>query len=253
MKESIRQYILEQDADVVGFAAADDYVSPRSPALDTIMPGVKSLVVIGYRETSTCESPNKQIAMNGRLDVMELIRVVNYKTARFIETKFGSKAMSAPYSYPMTMSKETNGSVGEVSLRHAAVAAGLGAWGRHNIVIHPDLGTRVVFSAVLTQLELTSDEKISDSLCNDCGRCVENCPSGALAVEGKTHLGKCLSNSQPYGIGGAIRFGMEMVDAEPEKKKEMLADPHFWRLYQAGFIGFQYQCFNCLAICPVGQ
>ena len=212
-----------------------------------------TLVVIGFRETSTCESPNKQIAMNGRLDVMELIRNVNYRTARFIEAKLGSKAMSAPYSYPMTMNMETKGSVGEISLRHAAVAAGLGTWGRHNIVIHPELGTRVVFGVVLTRLELPADDKITEDLCSGCDLCVKNCPSGALNAEGKTHLGKCLSNSQPYGISGAIKYGMEMVDAEPEQKKAMLADPHFWKLYQAGFIGFQYQCFNCLASCPVGQ
>jgi epoxyqueuosine reductase QueG len=253
MKEEIREFVLDQGADVVGFAASTDYESPLSPKLESILPGVKSMVVIGYRELTTCESENKQIAMNGRLDVMEFSRSVNYKTARHIENKFGGKTMTAPISYPMTMSLETKGSVGEVSLRHAAVAAGLGVFGRHNIVIHPELGTRVLFTAVLTQLDLQSDEKITDALCLDCDLCVESCPGNALDVAGKTHLGKCLSNNQPYGIGGAIKFGMEMINAEPQRKKEMLLDPHFWKLYQAGFIGFEYHCFNCQASCPIGQ
>lgn len=253
MKEELRQFILDQGADVVGFAAAADYESPRSPKLNTIMPGVKSLVVIGYRELPTCESESKLIAMNGRLDVMEFSRSVNYKAARFISSKLGAKAMTVPVSYPMAMKAETKGAVAEVSLRHAAVAAGLGVFGRHNIVIHPELGTRIIFTAVLTELELDSDERITDDLCIHCDLCVKNCPGNSLDVEGKTHLGRCLSNSQPYGIGGAIKFGMKMIDAEPEQKKTMLADPEFWKLYQAGFIGFQYQCFNCLASCPVGQ
>jgi epoxyqueuosine reductase len=253
MKEEIRAFVLDQGADVVGFAAATDYESALSPELESILPGAKSMVVIGYRELSTCESENMPIAMNGRLDVMEFSRSVNYKAARHIENKFGGKTMTVPVSYPMTMSLETKGAVGEVSLRHAAVAAGLGVFGRHNIVIHPELGTRVLFTAVLTQLDLQSDKKITDALCINCNLCVESCPGNALAVEGKTHLRKCLSNSQPYGIGGAIKFGMEMIDAEPERKKAMLADPHFWKLYQSGFIGFEYHCFKCLASCPVGQ
>jgi epoxyqueuosine reductase QueG len=253
MKEDIRQFILGQGADVVGFAAAEDYESPLSPDLVSILPGVKSLVVLGFRELPSCESDNKELAMSGRLDVMEFSRSVNYKAARHICTKFGVKTMPVPVSYPMTMSAETKGAVGEVSLRHAAVAAGLGAWGRHNIVIHPELGTRVVFTALLTQLELTSDGRVTEDLCIGCDLCVENCPGRALDVEGKTHLGKCLSNSQPEGIGGAIRFGMQLIDAGAEEKKAMLADPGFWRLYQAGFIGFKYQCFNCMAVCPVGQ
>ncbi len=253
MKEKIRKYVLAEGGDDVGFVAAADYDSPLSPALESILPGVKSLVVIAYRELSSCESDNKEIAMNGRLDVMEFSRSLNYKVARFIEKEFGGKTMTVPISYPMKMEAETKGSVGEVSLRHAAVAAGLGAWGRHNIVIHPEMGTRMVFTAVLTQLELDSDAVVTDDLCIECDLCVESCPANALDVEGKTHVGRCLSNSQPYGIGGAIRFGMKLIDAEPEQKKAMLADPHFWKLYQAGFIGFQYQCFNCMAVCPVGQ
>jgi epoxyqueuosine reductase QueG len=45
--------------------------------------------------------------------------------------------------------------VGEVSLRHAAISAGLGAFGQHNLVAHPKFGTRVIFAAVLTKLEIT--------------------------------------------------------------------------------------------------
>jgi hypothetical protein len=41
-----------------------------------------------------------------------------------------------------------------------------------------------------------------------------------------------------------------VVLAHKEQKK-MVRNVNFWRLYQAGFIGFQYFCFNCFKSCPV--
>jgi epoxyqueuosine reductase QueG len=252
-KERIREYALSLGVDDVGFAAAVDYKSPRSPQLTSLMPEIKALVVLAYREPSNCESPNPQIAMTGRMDLMEFSRSTNYRLAGFIE-RLGGKTMTISASYPLEMTERTMGSIGEVSLRHAAVAAGLGNFGRHNIVIHPRLGTRVIFTALLTALEITSDPPVSDSLCTNCDACVSSCPAGALNEPGKTDVAKCLRKSQPYGIGGSIKFWSKFVEAEQqEEKKNMLLNSEYWRLHQAGSIGFQYFCFNCLKSCPIGQ
>ena len=156
MKKSIKEFALNLGVDDLGVAAAADYQSPRSPKLDTIFPGVKSIVVMAYKEPSSCESSNMQIAMSGRLDVMAFSRSCSYRMSRFLEREYGGTAMATPASYPMEMSMETMGSIGDVSLRHAAIAAGLGVFGRHNLVIHPKLGTRVIFTAILTDLDRKS-------------------------------------------------------------------------------------------------
>lgn len=251
-KDQIRDFALNLGVDYVGFAAAEDYRSPRSPKLISLMPEARSLVVLAFRELSTCESPSPQITNAGRMDVMSFTRSINYRMAGFLE-RAGAKAMTVPVSYPMEMSATTKGSIGEVSLRHAAVAAGLGTFGRHNIVIHPKLGTRVIFSAILTNLELPSDLPVTDELCTQCDACVRSCPADALAVPGRTNVGRCLGKSQPYGIGGSIKFWSRFAEAENEEQQAMLMDPEYWKLYQAGIIGFQYFCFNCLKSCPVGQ
>jgi epoxyqueuosine reductase QueG len=141
----------------------------------------------------------------------------------------------------------------EVSLRHAAISAGLGAFGHHNLVVHPKFGTRVIFAAVLTKLELTSDPPLEKNPCTGCGLCVRACPARALDVEGKTDMMKCLRNSQPYGMGANIAFWCRFSAATPEEQKAMLQSPEYLSLYQSGFIGFQYFCFRCLAACPVGR
>src|SRR3990172_2962679 len=206
MREKIKKFAREMGVDDVGIAAVTDYKSPRSPDLRSIFPEAKSLVVLAYKELPNCESENMQIAMGGRLDILEFARSCNYKLSRFLDREFKVKAMTVPASYPLYMSYETRGTVGDVSLRHAAVAAGLGNFGRHNLVIHPQMGSRVVFTAVITNLELPSDPPVSEKLCTDCNVCVEGCPSGALNEEGKTDDIKCLKHSQPYGIRRNIRF-----------------------------------------------
>lgn len=249
---SIKEFALGLGVEDVGIASATDYSSPRSPELETVFPGARSLVVMAYRELSSCESPNMQIAMNGRLDLMEFSRSCNYRLARLLEREFGAKAMTVPVSYPLPMEVETQGGVADVSLRHAAIAAGLGAFGRNNLVIHPAMGSRVVFTAVVSDLALESDPPAAGNYCDDCMECVLSCPGGALDEEGRTDLLKCLGASQPYGIGGNIRFWMKYEDAAPGERKKMLRDVEYWRLYQAASIGFQYFCFNFIKSCPAG-
>lgn len=252
-RERIREHALSLGVDDVGFAAAADYISPRSPPLTSLMPEAKALVVLAYREPSNCESPSPQINMSGRMDLMEFSRSINYRMAGFIE-RLGGKTMTISASYPLEMTERTMGSIGEISLRHAAVAAGLGRFGRHNIVIHPRLGSRVIFTALLTALDLPSDPPLLTPLCTDCNICVSACPAGALNEPGRTDVARCLRKSQPFGIGGAIKFWSKFAEAETqEEQKALLRDSEYWRLCQAGSIGFQYFCFNCLKSCPIGQ
>lgn len=250
-KETIRKFASDLGVDAVGFTAVEDYKSTRSPALETILPGVRSLVVLGYRELNgSLDGGNPRICMASRMGVMEVGKTHTYLLGKFIEENSRSGTAVVPFSYPLDMDPPGRGLVADVSLRHAAVAAGLGVFGRHNLVIHPRYGTRMVFTAVLTQLPLPSDPPVTEKLCDDCGICVKGCPAGALNEEGRTDDMRCLRHSQPYGIGGLIGYLRKMLGATPEERKGLLMDPLFLSLYQASFIGFQYQCFRCFAGCP---
>lgn len=251
MKEAIRNFGRESGADVVGFAAIGDYHSPRTPDPTTLMPGVRSMVVLGYRELDGgLEAENVRVRMMSRLALMSLVTRNNYLLAKFIEDRFQAKAASIAPSYPLPMAAPAMGVVADLSLRHAAVAAGLGVFGRHNLVIHPRYGTRIIFTACLTDLPLDSDPPVLDELCNQCNLCVESCPAKALDAEGKTDPMKCLRVSQPNGIGGAIAYARKFIGATPESIKEQIVNPRFLELYQASFIGFEYHCFKCETICP---
>jgi len=206
-KENIRQFAHDLSADVIGFADIEDYQSEKSPDPKTIMPNVESIIVLGYRELNgAVESKNTRISMTARMGGMEVSMKDSYLLSRYVEDKFNVRAAPIAFSYPLDMAGEGMGLVGEVSLRHAAVAAGLGVFGRHNLVINPKFGTRIIFSAVLTEMPMASDAPVEEDYCRDCNLCVKACPANALDEEGKTDMMKCLGVSQPYGIGEMIRY-----------------------------------------------
>ncbi len=251
-KEDIRQMGLSFGADVVGFAAVEDYKSKRAPDPKTLLPGIRSMIVLGFREMNgQLASEVGRISMHSRIGQMELTRNCTFHTAKALEDRFKVKAAPIMPSYPLNMAAPFMGLVADVSLRHAAVAAGLGAFGRHNLVISPRFGTRILFTAILTDMELKSDPPVTEDLCDECNLCVEACPARALDEEGKTDNMKCLRVSQPFGIGGAIGYIRKFTAATPEQQKAMIMDPQFLSLYQASFIGFQYECYRCMAVCPV--
>jgi len=253
-KKNIRQYGYDLGADVIGFASIEDYKSKKAPDPKTILPKVKSMVVLGYREIDgALESANDRISMSSRMGAMDLSKANNYLMSRFIEDKFKAKAASVTFSYPLNMAPPTMGLVGDVSLRHAAIAAGLGVFGRHNLVINPKFGSRLIYTAILTELPLSSDPPVKEELCDQCGICIEACPAGALDEEGKTDQMKCLRVSQPAGIGGLIGYLRKFIGATPDEQKTLLMDPRFLSLYQAPMIGFQYHCFKCMTVCPAGR
>jgi epoxyqueuosine reductase QueG len=71
-------------------------------------------------------------------------------------------------------------SYGPVSLKHAAVSAGLGHINRNYLLTNLQHGNLLWLSAVVTDAELTPDGIAQYITCDKCNRCVEACPSGAL-------------------------------------------------------------------------
>ena len=249
MKREIKQFATEIGVDDVGVCSTDDYDSPRSPAIATLFPAARSIVVLAFGDLAGCEGLNPYIAMNGRADLGAFSRFCSYRVARFIEKRLGGKAATTS-TFPFDRRR---GAVGELSLRHAAVAAGLGRFGRHNLVIHPSMGSSVIFAAVLTNLELEPDSPVREDLCTDCGVCSTGCPARALEEEGRTDVLKCIGVSQPYGIRSHINFWVRFGQSSAEERKRMLTDPEYQLLYQAQSFGNQYSCFHCIASCPAGR
>lgn len=64
-----------------------------------------------------------------------------------------------------------------------AIAAGLGEYGRHGLVITPEYGPRLRFGKIFTDMPLASDKPKSlgvKEFCQECDRCAQACPAKAI-------------------------------------------------------------------------
>jgi epoxyqueuosine reductase QueG len=66
-----------------------------------------------------------------------------------------------------------------VSHKHVGRAAGLGWFGRNNLLVHPELGSRFRLVTVLTDMPLEADGPL-DRDCGACRACAAACPAGAI-------------------------------------------------------------------------
>jgi epoxyqueuosine reductase QueG len=83
----------------------------------------------------------------------------------------------SPYEYWET---ENLKGKGILSMRHAAVLAGLGSLGKNTLVINEKYGNFMTLGGILTDFDLKSDT-LSEELCiENCHLCIDSCPVGAL-------------------------------------------------------------------------
>jgi epoxyqueuosine reductase len=253
IKEKIKNYAENMGVDDIGFASVQNYRSPNSIPIKELFPEARTIIVLAFQQIDNCESKNDQFASVGIRIVTEFSHSCTYKLARFVKKQFKAHVMAVPGAGPVNVDKNTGLPSGYVSLRHAALAAGLGNFGRNNLILHPEMGSKVVFTAIVTDIDIKPDIPVEEKICIDCDICVKQCPVNALAKENKTNVGLCAFNSQPYGVHGSIGFWTKFTESSTEDQKKMLQDEKFKRLYQALALGSQYVCFSCTKSCPVGQ
>jgi ferredoxin len=150
------------------------------------------------------------------------------------------------------------GSYGYLSLRHLGVEAGMGTLGLEVNILTPEFGPRVYQGAVLTELELEPDPRITSQLCigETCGRCLYSCPTNAVLHWG---LDKrlCGQAAQPDGISAIVHGTLVPMAEEPsaERIRQLVANPRTRQKWEAIVrLSTSYAaCPRCLEVCPVGD
>jgi len=99
-------------------------------------------------------------------------------------------ALSARYAGEQFVPFVDDSPIPEVS---AAVRAGLGLRGRHNLLIHPVYGSYVFLGEIVTTLALPPTAAADITPCLSCGRCAAACPNAALPSNGFIRE-RCLSH-----------------------------------------------------------
>lgn len=209
-EEVIRNEALKLGADVCGIANIERFVdAPDGFKPTDIWKECKSVVVIGIAlpKGLTKVEPRLIYGHFNYLTCPEVDRVTLH-ISKFIEREFSDAyAMpipcDGPYEYWDADKLEGRGLI---SMKHAAVLAGLGNLGKNTLLLNKKYGNMLVIGTVLTNIDLKSDE-LSKSICiESCHLCVDNCPVNA--IEGKSVIQKRCRES----AYGTTKRGFETVD-----------------------------------------
>ena len=99
---------------------------------------------------------------------------------------------------------------GPILERELAARAGLGAQGKNTNLLSRDLGSWFLLAEVLLTLDLAPDPPVAD-LCGRCTRCLDLCPTGALAEPFRLDARRCISYWTIEHRGDLPQAAREMV------------------------------------------
>lgn len=87
---------------------------------------------------------------------------------------------------------------GHVCHRSVAYYAGLGWFGRNNLIVNPRFGSRIRLATLLTNLPLPVDGPLQQS-CGQCRACVAVCPAGAIGESAREfQRARCAEQLQQF-------------------------------------------------------
>jgi epoxyqueuosine reductase QueG len=175
--------------------------------------------------------------------------------ACFIENK-GYAAVPIPMAIPIDIEGPGHGLFGDISLRHAAVGAGLGEIGHNQLLLTPKWGPRVLVGSVITAAPLIPDTPFKSYICDtaDCGNlCIQACPASAISEEGTDKL-LCIRECQPHGIWALFNHLKALFgEKDPEKRRRLITSPMTRMIHHHMILGTVGWCVECMRVCPVAK
>lgn len=183
MKDKIKEIVRSLGADVCGIANIERFEqAPEGFCPTDIFAQCKSVLVFGLAlPKGLAKIESKLIYGHFNYGVCPQVDLIALHAAKMIEERFGGYAVPLPSDGPYDYwdSEKMEGR-GLISLKHAAVAAGLGRLGKSTLLLNSAYGNMLVLGAILTDLDLPSDP-LAESICiENCRLCMENCPTQAL-------------------------------------------------------------------------
>ncbi|MFB6096617.1 MAG: hypothetical protein ABEJ74_04445 [Haloferacaceae archaeon] len=271
--EELKALALDSGADGVGVASVEaiDERAPDGYGVRDIYHDAKTVIVAGVDEGTegAKKSGSSMVLWDSKISRRGKRGQIRMALNDTIEDEYGYESLRFPKGF------KEGGMIPYGSLKVCAEEAGLGWRGINDIVLHPEHGANLGFTAVITNMPLATDEPLEHNPCPTqfCKRAYENagitpcisaCPVDALDGEiseegelvGRSYdRQKCMSCAMNTG---AQRFAKELEsvvnEEDPETRKLKLYSDDFQRTVTSMIRGTGWaNCFECQTICPVGN
>ena len=208
-----------------GFHGDMQYLARRAAergSLQQLLPGARSVVVVGMNYFVDAEALTEQGPPGGRVaryawgtgDYHEILGEKLDRLAAAIRA-VGGPAIRTRWFVD----------TGPVLERDLAQRAGIGFIGKHTNLIHRGLGNWIFVGEVLTDLELSPDPPERE-YCGTCHRCLDACPTRAIVAPYRLDARLCISY-----------LTIELKGSIPVELRPLVGDRIFG-------------CDDCLEVCP---
>jgi epoxyqueuosine reductase QueG len=178
--EIVKKYGLNAGASVVGIASSKDFdLAPDGFKPTDVLPECLSVIVLGVTFSPKVLDDIAEYTESRNTLLTAMTNMAKEMEKRIKADGYKTKAISASGGKTLDCDGRKV-QFGHISLKHAAEIAGLGVIGKNYLLTNPQYGNLLWLSAILTDANLTPDEKIKSNMCNNCNKCVEACPVGAL-------------------------------------------------------------------------
>jgi epoxyqueuosine reductase QueG len=188
----LRRAVLDAGFDLFGVTSAEPLeVDDENPWGHSqprqILPSARSVVLAGFSiryeprvVPSELGTPRGRFTPGGSR-VFEQMEGLAWQVVIDYLAALGFAAVSAP----------------QMPIKPAIVRSGLGRYGKHCVTITPELGSMVMWGAVVTDAPLadgSAGQPIRTEQCpTDCMLCVEACPTGALLGDYALNRSRCIT------------------------------------------------------------
>jgi epoxyqueuosine reductase len=242
LKSNIKEYMAPFVTEI-GFAPVDRFTqSPDKHHPSRICKDAETVIVFGIVvPRGMLHSPDYRLYFLHRTyhSVYMHLDELALKLCNFIESQENYLAVPIPTFAPLVY--EEFMPWGVLSLKHAAVNAGLGAFGKSGLMYHPKHGSLLRLGAVVTSASLPVDPMIEKDPCpKKCKACQEVCPSGAFDSDGNFKKDVCLAYSTKHAI-----YPIALRDEKGLK--------HIERIINTAGYNYWLTCNECLRVCPLNR
>ena len=184
--------------DVVASARiGEDLKRTYHEALSNVADGLDSAVVIGVRLSGPVLDTVERAPTWTYYHHYRMVNMALDQAA----LRLAGECMRMGYrSFPVPASQilEWDRLKAHLSHREVGALAGIGWRGRNNLLVHPEYGSQVRYTTILTDMMLPAAGVCRDS-CGDCLECLSVCPVGAIKEDPEGFdLDKCAAQLRRF-------------------------------------------------------
>lgn len=207
----IKNLAADLGADLCGIAGVDRFAgAPPGFHPNDIHRDAKAVIVVAARFPAGTLKASQASYTFVRNRLAEKVDAITFALTVALEDS-GVTAVPIPSSEPYEYWDEAERrGMGILSLKHAAVRAGLGVMGKNTLLVNDRLGNMVWLGAVLVDRELAADPLAAYNPCPPaCRLCLDNCP--AQALDGVTLVQKkCRPICGKSSPGGGVVYACNL-------------------------------------------